>query len=136
MKEIWVSVSGNFTLEICADTFLIYDFFTMLQRSSGEIWVVYLFLIVCEFCQMCLSAPIDQLSTDICCRRPHPAANAGSVMFRADGRGSTRDVVGRGRRGTASPHFFDRGDASPTPPSLFWTEIRAKVSPLLQLVTY
>ena len=28
-----------------------------------------------------------------------------------------------------------QGDASPTPP-LFWTEIRAKVSPLLQLVTY
>ena len=28
-----------------------------------------------------------------------------------------------------------QGDESPTPP-LFWTEIRAKVSPLLQLVTY
>ena len=37
--------------------------------------------------------------------------------------------------GTTSPTFFDRGDASPTPP-LFWTEIRAKVSLLLQLVTY
>jgi len=35
----------------------------------------------------------------------------------------------------ASPHFFDRRDSSPTPP-LFWTEICAKVSPLLQLVTY
>jgi len=35
----------------------------------------------------------------------------------------------------ASPHFFQQGGASPTPP-LFWTEIRAKVSPLLQLVTY
>jgi len=44
-------------------------------------------------------------------------------------------VVGRGRGGTASPTFFYRGDASPTPP-LFWTEIRAKVSLLLQLVTY
>ena len=36
----------------------------------------------------------------------------------------TRGLVGRGR-----------GGASPTPP-LFWTEIRPKVSPLLQLVTY
>ena len=46
----------------------------------------------------------------------------------------SRGVVGRGRGGTASPHFSDRGDVSPLP--LFWTEIRAKVSPLLQLVTY
>ena len=37
-------------------------------------------------------------------------------------------VVGRGR-------FFDTGDASSTPP-LFWTEIHATVSPLLQLATY
>ena len=35
--------------------------------------------------------------------------------------------------GAASPTFFDRGDASP---HFFWTEIRAKVSSLLQLVTY
>ena len=48
---------------------------------------------------------------------------------------TTRGVVGQGRGGTASTHFFQQGDASPTPP-LFWTEIRAKVSPLLQLVTY
>jgi len=41
----------------------------------------------------------------------------------------------RTRGGRRPPLFFDRGDASPTP-SLFWTEIRAKVSPLLQLVTY
>ena len=42
----------------------------------------------------------------------------------------------RGRGGTANPPtFLDIGDASPTPPT-FWTEIRAKVSPLLQLVTY
>ena len=46
----------------------------------------------------------------------------------------TRGVVARGR-GAASSIFFDRGDASPTPP-LFWTETRAQVSPLLQLVTY
>jgi len=39
---------------------------------------------------------------------------------------------GAGTRGTAYPTFFDRGDASPT----FWTEIRAKLSPPLQLVTY
>ena len=41
----------------------------------------------------------------------------------------------QGCSGAASPIFFRQGDASPTPP-LFWTEIRAKVSPLLQLVTY
>ena len=40
-------------------------------------------------------------------------------------------VVGR-ERGGRRPHFFRR---VPTPP-LFWTEIRAKVSPLLQLITY
>jgi len=44
------------------------------------------------------------------------------------------DVVGRGR-GEGVPPLFDRGDASRTSP-LFWTEILAKVSPLLQLVTY
>jgi len=45
-------------------------------------------------------------------------------------------VAGRGRGGTAFPHFFfDQGTRPPLPP-LFWTEIRAKVSPLLQLVTY
>ena len=42
---------------------------------------------------------------------------------------------GAGTRGAASPHFFDRGNASSTPP-LFWTKIRAKGSPLLQLVSY
>jgi len=40
----------------------------------------------------------------------------------------------RTRGGTTSPHFFLQGGASPTP-YIFWTEIRAKVSPLLQLVT-
>jgi len=50
-------------------------------------------------------------------------------------RPESRGVVGRGRGGTAYPTFVDRGDASPTPPT-FWAEIRAKVSPLLQLVTY
>jgi len=33
----------------------------------------------------------------------------------------------------ASPHFFRQGGRVPHP--TFWTEIRAKVSPLLQLVT-
>jgi len=42
---------------------------------------------------------------------------------------------GAGTRGDGVPHFFD-GDASPTLLPLFWTEIRAKVSSLLQLVTY
>ena len=47
-----------------------------------------------------------------------------------------RGEVGRRRGGgRRPPTFFDRGDASPTPPT-FWTEIRAKVSPVLQLVTY
>jgi len=42
---------------------------------------------------------------------------------------------GAGTRGDGVPHFFRQGDASPAPP-LFWTEIRANVNPLLQLVTY
>jgi len=42
-----------------------------------------------------------------------------------------RGVVGRGR----CPHFFRQGGRVPHSPT-FWTEIRAKVSPLLQLVTY
>ena len=45
-----------------------------------------------------------------------------------------KGVVGRGR-GRRRPPLFSTGDASPTPLT-FWTEIRAKVSPLLQLVTY
>ena len=44
--------------------------------------------------------------------------------------------VGQGRGGTASPHFFRQGGRVPHSPHFFWTEIRAKVSPLLQLVTY
>ena len=43
---------------------------------------------------------------------------------------------GAGTRGTASPHFFRQGGRVPPLPPLFWTEIRAKVSPLLQLVAY
>ena len=50
-------------------------------------------------------------------------------------RTTTRGVVGRRRGGTASPTLFDRETRPPLPP-IFWTEIRAKVSPLLQLVTY
>ena len=46
-----------------------------------------------------------------------------------------RGVVGRGRGGLRPPTFFDRGTRPPLPP-LFWIEIRAKVSPLLQLATY
>ena len=41
-------------------------------------------------------------------------------------RDSTRDVVGRGRGETASPHFFDRG-TRPLLPALLWTEIRGKL---------
>jgi len=41
----------------------------------------------------------------------------------------------QGCSGAASPHFFQQGGRVPTPP-LFWTEIRAKVSPLFQLATY
>jgi len=47
----------------------------------------------------------------------------------------TRGVMGRERGGDGVPTFFVRGTRPPLPP-LFWTEIRAKVSPLLQLVTY
>jgi len=46
-----------------------------------------------------------------------------------------QESTGAGTRGDGVPHFFRQGDASPTPP-LFWTETRAKVSLLLQLVTY
>jgi len=45
-----------------------------------------------------------------------------------------RGVVGRGRGRRRPPLFFDKGDASPPP--TFLNEIRTKVSPLLQLVTY
>ena len=34
-----------------------------------------------------------QLSIDICCRRPRSAENAGSVMLRTDGRGSTKSCI-------------------------------------------
>ena len=47
----------------------------------------------------------------------------------------SRGVVGQGRGGRRPPTFFDMGDASPTP-AHFWIDIRVKVSPLLQLVTY
>jgi len=44
-----------------------------------------------------------------------------------------RGVVGRRRGGTAFPHFFRQGGRVHP---LFFTEIHAKVSPMLQLVTY
>jgi len=46
-----------------------------------------------------------------------------------------RGVVGRGRGGRRPPPAFSTGGRVPHSPT-FWTEIRAKVSPLLQLVTY
>ena len=42
--------------------------------------------------------------------------------------------AGVGVVGDGVPHFFRRGRPPLSP--LFWTEIRAKVSPLLQLVSY
>jgi len=45
-------------------------------------------------------------------------------------------VVGRGRVGDGVPTFFRQGEGRVPPPPTFWTEIRAKVSPLLQLVAY
>ena len=42
---------------------------------------------------------------------------------------------GAGTREDGVPHFFLQGTRPPLP-HFFWTEIRAKVSPLLQLVTY
>jgi len=44
-------------------------------------------------------------------------------------------VVGGNAGGDGVPHFFSTGGRPPLSP-LFWTEIRAKVSPLLQLVSY
>jgi len=41
-----------------------------------------------------------------------------------------------GMRGDGVPALFSTGGTRPPLPPLFWTEIRAKVSPLLQLVTY
>ena len=58
-----------------------------------------------------------------------------TVLARYAAHTHSRGVVGPGRGGMASPTFFDRGTRPPLPP-LFWTEIRAKVSLLLQLVTY
>ena len=49
--------------------------------------------------------------------------------------GEEQGCSGARTRGTVSPTFFRQGTRPPLPP-LFWTEIRAKVSPLLQLVTY
>ena len=46
-----------------------------------------------------------------------------------------RGVVGRDAGGRRPPLFSTGGTRPPLPP-LFWTKIRAKVSPLLQLVTY
>jgi len=41
-----------------------------------------------------------------------------------------------GTRGDGVPPLFSTGGTRPPLPPIFWTEIRAKVSPLLQLVTY
>jgi len=49
--------------------------------------------------------------------------------------GTPQGVVGRGRGDSVPPLFSTGGGRVPHSP-LFWTEIRAKVSPLLQLVTY
>ena len=43
---------------------------------------------------------------------------------------------GAGTRGDDVPPLFRQAGRVPHSPPLFWTEIRAKVSPLLQLVTY
>jgi len=50
---------------------------------------------------------VYQSSIDISCRRPRSAANAGSVMLRADGRGSTAS--------TCSPCFISLRQSSPKP---------------------
>ena len=60
---------------------------------------------------------------------------SGRPRHRADESPQIRGVVGRGRGGRRPPLSSTGGRVPPLPP-LFWTEIRAKVSPLLQLVTY
>jgi len=49
---------------------------------------------------------------------------------------SLQGCSGAGTRGDGVPTFSTGGTRPQLPPPLFWTEIRAKVSPLLQLVTY
>jgi len=48
----------------------------------------------------------------------------------------TQGYSGAGTRGGRRPPFFSTGGTRPPLLPLFWTETRAKVSPLLQLVTY
>ena len=64
------------------------------------------------------------------CARDSAAVHAGVRPDTADSPSQRQGCSGAGTR-----HFFSTGNASPTRP-LFWTEIRAKVSPLLRLVTY
>jgi len=88
-------------------------------------WSLSLGIFVVDRTHFCCSLPADTgKQTDGCLvMRPRSASR-----WRTG-------CSGAGTRGDGVPHFSRQGDASPTSP-LFWTEICAKVSPLLQLVTY
>ena len=77
-----------------------------------------------------VSAPGADFAAD--CGAPHLMS---ATAMNSSHETLSRGVVGRGRGGTASPTFFDRGTRPPLLP-LFWTEIRAQVSPLSKMVTY
>jgi len=93
--------------------------------------------------QISINGTTFRLSVDICRRRPScwqrhveiRGTRINTDLFCRRKSDDNRGVVGRGRGGTAFPHFFSTGGRVPHFPH-FWTEIRAKVSPLLQLVTY
>jgi len=68
------------------------------------------------------------------------ATDCGAHLMSATAMNSSHETLmqgcsGAGRGGTASPTFFDRGTRPPLLP-LFWTEIRAQVSPVSKMVTY
>jgi len=74
-----------------------------------------------------------QLSNDIC--YPRAQRQTGSTplsIYGTDRRTNAhpRGVVGRGRGGTAFPHFFDRGDASST--FLYWNSSTVATGYLLK----
>jgi len=70
-------------------------------------------------------------------RSPGKSPEVRSRAFRLHRVCKSQGCSGAGMRGADGvPPLFLSGGRVPHPSPLFWTEIRAKVSPLLQLVTY